>query len=98
MFKRGDLEIFWPRLRVLIRIAPQRPDLSRKKSHYLVSLAARSLRRGDPQAAAKFLDYADERVDPAHLTAYFVEERRRWREQVERLLHAGPSDAKEPKS
>ena len=97
IFKRGDLRAFWPALRGLVRIAPDRADLSRKKSHYLVSLAARSLRRGDLQAAVGFLDYADNRVNPEHLTAYFVEERRRWRQQVEMTLLAARTGLKEPK-
>ena len=95
IFKRGDLRAFWPALRGLVRMAPDRADLSRKKSHYLVSLAARSLRRGDARTAAEFLDYADARVNPEHLTPYFVEERRRWRQQVEESLLAAKTGSKE---
>lgn len=86
VFKRGDLRTFWPELRALVAMAPDRADLSRKKSHYLVSLAARSLLRGEPRAAKKFLDYADRRIDPDHLTSYFAEERQGWRQRVDTAL------------
>lgn len=88
IFRKGDLNVFWPALRALVAMAPERADLSRKKSHYLVSLAARSLRRDDPEAAAEFLDYADRKVNRDHLTAYFVEERRKWRGRVDATLRA----------
>ncbi len=83
MFKRGELEAFWLRLPALVRLAPNRPDVSRKKSHYLVSLAWRSLLRGDPGSARRFLDYADRHVDPAHLSPYFVRERAEYRRRVD---------------
>ena len=63
VFKRGDLEEFWPMLIELIAVAPDRRDLSQKKSHYLASLAMRSLGRGDPRSALAFLDYADRSID-----------------------------------
>ncbi|HYT16968.1 MAG TPA: hypothetical protein VEO18_01830, partial [Thermoplasmata archaeon] len=63
VFKGGDLERFWPMLRELIGMAPDRRDLSQKKSHYLASLAVRSLGRDDPRSALAFLDYADRTID-----------------------------------
>lgn len=75
MFKRGDLPAFWPALEGLVAMAPDRTDVSRKKSHYLASLAARSLARDDPRSALAFLDLADRILDPAHLTPFLLEER-----------------------
>ena len=86
IFRRGDLKAFWPLLRELMDIGPGRPDLSKKKSHYLASLAARSLARGDPEAARAFLDYADRSIDPAHMTAYLIDERKRFRRHTEAAL------------
>lgn len=86
VFKRGDLKAFWPPLRVLIAMAPDRADLSRKKSHYLTSLAARSLARGDPGAALEFLDYADRTLDSSHLTAFLMNERSEFRREAEKAL------------
>lgn len=86
VFKRGDLRRFWPELRALVAMAPDRADLSRKKSHYLASLAARSLLRSEPREAEKFLDYADRWVNPNHLTPYFIEERRTWRHRADAAL------------
>lgn len=88
IFKRGDLKAFWPTLRVLIAMAPDRADLSQKKSHYLTSLAARSLARGDPEAALEFLDYADRTLDSSHLTAFLVKERSEFRREAEKI-HKG---------
>jgi hypothetical protein len=75
IFKRGDLETFWPSLRALLAMAPDRRDLSQKKSHYLASLAARSLARDDPDAALAFLEYADRTVNRDHLTVFLLKER-----------------------
>lgn len=86
VFKRGDLEAFWPALHELITMAPERVDLSRKKSHYLASLAARSLARDDPASALAFLDLADRTLDPSHLTAFLLEERTDFRRQAEATL------------
>lgn len=86
VFKRGDLKKFWPSLRELIAIAPDRVDLSKKKSHYLASLAVRSLARDDPEAALRFLDYADREVDSGHLTPFLLGERAEFRAQVEGAL------------
>ena len=83
IFRRGDLAEFWPALRVLIALAPDRVDLSKKKSHYLASLAARSLARGQPDAALEFLDYADRSLEPKHLTPFLLEERKDFREMAE---------------
>ena len=86
IFKRGDLEAFWPSLRVLIAMSPDRADLSKKKSHYLTSLAARSLARGSPDAALEFLDYADRTLDSSHLTAFLLNERSEFRREAEKML------------
>lgn len=83
IFKRGDLEAFWPALEELVALAPDRVDVSRKKSHYLASLAARSLARGDIESAVAFLDLADRAVDGAHLTEYLLKERARFRSEAE---------------
>ncbi len=64
IFKRGDLDAFWPMLHALMSMAPDRVDLAKKKSHYLASLAVRSLARGEAGAALEFLDYADRILNP----------------------------------
>lgn len=89
VFKRGDLEEFWGMLRDLVGMAPERVDLSQKKSHYLASLAARSLARGDEQSALEFLDYADRSIDKSHLTPFLLDERAEFREMAmkARLTH-----------
>lgn len=86
LFKAGDLEAFWPALRELIAMAPERRDLSLKKSHYLASLAARSLVRDDPRTALAFLDFADREIDPRHLTPFLRREREDFRARAERAL------------
>lgn len=85
-FRRGDLKTFWPTLRALMAMAPDRRDLSKKKSHYLASLAARSLARGDPDTALEFLDYADRILDSNHLTAFLLRERSDFRRQAEQVV------------
>ena len=88
VFKRWDLELFWPMLRELVAMAPERRDLSQKKSHYLASLAVRSLGRDDPRSALAFLDYADRSIDPSHLTPFLVSERVDFRRQADVVLKA----------
>ncbi|HKZ98908.1 MAG TPA: hypothetical protein VJ326_04885 [Thermoplasmata archaeon] len=92
LFKRGDLKAFWPALRALIGIAVDRADLSKKKSHYLASLAARSLHRGDAGSAIAFLDLADQSVDVAHLTPFLLRERRELRVRAEDARRSRPPD------
>jgi hypothetical protein len=82
IFKRGDLEAFWPMLRALMSIAPDRPDLAKKKSHYLASLAVRSIIRDQAEAALEFLDYADQILDPRTLSRFLLEEREEIRRRV----------------
>jgi hypothetical protein len=82
VFKRGDLPSFWPALIELVAMAPERADVSRKKSHYLASLAARSLARNDPASALAFLDLADRTVDASHMTPFLIEERTAFRRQA----------------
>ena len=91
LFKRGDLKAFWPELRGLVAMAPSRRDLALKKSHYLASLAARSLLRDDPKAALAFLDFADESLDSNQLTPFLLEERQELRRQGEDVLRARSS-------
>lgn len=82
LFRRGDLKAFWPALRRLVAQADDRVDVSRKKSHYLASLAARSLARDDSRSALAFLDLADRALDPVHLTPFLLEERVAFREKA----------------
>lgn len=89
IFKAGDLDRFWPTLRELVAMAPKRRDLSLKKSHYLASLAARSLIRDDPKIALAFLEFADREVPRDHLTAFLVQEREDFRQQAELALRIG---------
>jgi len=89
VFKRGDLEQFWTMLRELVATAPERRDLSQKKSHYLASLAVRSLGRDDPRSALAFLDYAERSIDKSHLTPFLLKERADFRRQADVVLKAG---------
>lgn len=89
IFKSGDLDAFWLALRDLMRMAPERRDLSLKKSHYLASLAARSLVREDPRSALAFLELADREINDAHLTPFLRRERADFREQAELALRVG---------
>jgi hypothetical protein len=82
IFKRGDLEAFWPMLRALMSMAPDRADLAKKKSHYLASLAVRSLARGEAESSLGFLDYADRILDPRALSRFLLEERQDIRHRV----------------
>jgi len=89
IFKAGDLERFWPALRELVAMAPGRRDLSLKKSHYLASLAARSLIRDDPGTALEFLEFADRAVRREHLTPFLLREREDFRAHAELALRIG---------
>lgn len=86
IFKAGDLEAFWPVLRELVAMGPERRDLSLKKSHYLASLAARSLVREDPKTALAFLDLADHTIEDDHLTPFLRREREDFRQQAQLVL------------
>lgn len=86
VFKAGDLETFWPLLRGLVAMAPERRDLSLKKSHYLAGLAAQSLIREDPQTALAFLELADREIDPEHLTPFLRREREDFRARAQLAL------------
>jgi hypothetical protein len=90
LFKRGELEPFWAALRELISLAPDHDDLWRKKSHYLVSVALRSIKRRDLASARTFLDFADLRIPDGPLTPYFRREREEMRR---RLQEAERSDS-----
>lgn len=83
IFKAGDLERFWPALRDLVAMSPGRRDLALKKSHYLASLAARSLIREDPKTALAFLEFADASIDSDQLTPFLRREREDFRAQAE---------------
>ncbi len=86
IFKVGDLEAFWPALRELVSMTPERRDLSLKKSHYLASLAARSLARDEPATALAFLEFADRAIDNDHLTPFLRRERETFRAETHRVL------------
>src|SRR3989475_1432742 len=88
VFKRGDLDQFWPILRELMGMASDRRDLSQKKSHYLASLAGLSLGPDHPRSALAFLDYADRTIDRSHLTPFLLGERADFRRQAEVILKA----------
>ena len=88
IFKAGDLEAFWPALRGLVAMAPERKDLSVKKSHYLASLAARSLVREDPNTALAFLEFADREINDEHLTPFLRREREEFRAQARLAVHS----------
>jgi hypothetical protein len=88
IFKRGDLEAFWPMLRALMSIAPDRADLAKKKSHYLASLAVRSLARDEAESSLEFLDYADRFLDPRALSRFLLDERQDIRHRVIEALRA----------
>ena len=90
IFKRGDLNAFWPMLYALMSMAPDRADLAKKKSHYLASLAVRSLARDEAAAALEFLDYADRILDPQVLSRFLLEERRDIRQRAVDALRAQP--------
>ncbi len=89
ILKAGDLESFWPALRDLVAMAPERRDLSLKKSHYLASLAARSLVRDDPKTALAFLELADAEINGEHLTPFLRREREDFRQQAELAVRIG---------
>jgi len=86
VFRRGELDAFWPMLRALIAMAPDRADLSKKKSHYLASLAARSLARDDPRSAIDFLDYAERTLNPRDLTRFLLDERSDYRRKAQEAI------------
>ena len=89
IFKSGDLDAFWPVLRELVAMGHDRRDLSLKKSHYLASLAARSLIRDDPKTALAFLELADREIDPDHMTPLLQREREDFRAQAELAVRVG---------
>ncbi len=89
LFKAGDLNRFWPALRELVAMAPERRELSLKKSHYLAGLAAQSLIRDDPKTALAFLELADTEVSNEHMTPFLLREREDFREQAELALRIG---------
>lgn len=86
IFKSGELDRFWPALLDLVAMAPERRDLSLKKSHYLASLAARSLIREDARTALEFLDFADREINPEHLTPFLRHEREDFRARAQHAL------------
>jgi hypothetical protein len=98
IFKAGDMARFWPALRELVAMAPARRDLSLKKSHYLASLAARSLVRDDPTTALEFIELADRVVNHEHLTPFLIREREDFRAQAQLALRIGELLANERRS
>lgn len=91
VFKAGNLERFWPALRDLVAMAPDRRDLSIKKSHYLAGLAARCIARNDPKTALAFLEFADRAILAEHLTPFLRREREDFRARAHRALQGDTS-------
>jgi hypothetical protein len=86
VFKAGDVERTLRLLPALMAMGPEREILSKKKSHYLASLALRSLRKGDPGSAIRFLDFADAHVRDDHLIPLLRDERSDAREEALRAI------------
>ena len=84
VFTSGKIEETLRLLPELMSMGPGRRDLSQRKSHYLASLALRSLSRGDSASALTFLDLADVHVRDDHLTPFLRNERLEFREQAQR--------------
>ena len=90
VFKAGDVEGTFRLLPSLIAMGPERAILSQKKSHYVASLALRSLRKGDPGSAIQFLDFADAHIRDDHMIPLLRNERAMFRTQAARAM-AGDS-------
>jgi len=82
VFKAGDVEGTVRLLSALMAMGPERPILSQKKSHYLASLALRSLRKKDPESAIRFLDFADAHIRDDHLIPLLRDERLTFRREA----------------
>jgi len=82
VFKAGDVEGTLRLLPALMAMGPEREILSQKKSHYLASLALRSLRKKDPDSAIRFLDFADAHIRDAHLIPLLRNERSMFRKEA----------------
>jgi len=86
VFKPGGIEVTLRLLPSLMAMGPEREILSRKKSHYLASLALRCLRKQDPESAIRFLDLADAQIRDDHLIPLLRNERARFRNEAVRAL------------
>ncbi|HTD81942.1 MAG TPA: hypothetical protein VK723_07320 [Thermoplasmata archaeon] len=86
VFKAGDVEGTFQLLPSLIAMGPERAILSQKKSHYVASLALRSLRKGDPGSAIRFLDFADAHIRDDHMIPLLRNERAMFRTQASRAM------------
>jgi hypothetical protein len=86
VFKAGDVEGTLRLLPSLMAMGPDRAILSQKKSHYLASLALRSLRKSDPGSAIRFLDLADAAIRDDHLIPLLRSERVRFRTEAARAI------------
>ena len=91
VFKAGDVDGTLRLLPALMAMGPERPILSQKKSHYVGSLALRCLRKGDPQSAIRFLDFADARIRDDHLIPLLRDERAKFRKEALRATVGGPA-------
>ena len=85
VFKAGDVEGTLRLLPALMAMGPEREILSQKKSHYLASLALRSLRKKDPESAIRFLDFADAHIRDTHLIPLLRKERVKFRAEAARV-------------
>ncbi|GEM_PF-3046594 len=86
VFKAGDVEGTLRLLPSLMAMGPDRAILSQKKSHYLASLALRSLRKSDSRSAIRFLDLADAHIRDDHLIPLLRSERTRFRTEATRAM------------
>jgi hypothetical protein len=86
VFKAGDVEGTLRRLPDLMAMGPERAILSQKKSHYVASLAVRSLRKSDPGSAIRFLDFADAHIRDDHLIPLLRSERAKFRTEAARAM------------
>ena len=82
VFKAGDVEGTLRLLPSLMAMGPEREILSKKKSHYVASLAVRSLRKSDPGSAIRFLDFADAHIRGEHLIPLLRNERAKFRAEA----------------
>ena len=91
VFKSGDVEGTFRLLPSLMAMGPGREILSQKKSHYLASLALRSLRKRDHESAVRFLDFADAHIRDDHLIPLLRNERLKFRREATLATAANPA-------
>ncbi len=91
VFKAGDVEEALRLLPALMAMGPEREILSKNKSHYVASLALRSLRRWDPESGIRFLDFADAHIRDDHLIPLLRNERSKFRKEATRAKARDPA-------